>query len=47
MNLKDICNELNKKVNFERYSPVEKIVYTFTALILLGFMGVLVKSYIH
>jgi len=34
MNLKDVINELDNKVNLERFSPVEKLVYGFTALIL-------------
>lgn len=38
-NLKD---SINKKVDFSRFSPVEKIVYGMAGMILCGFLGALI-----
>jgi hypothetical protein len=42
MNLQDVCKELEKKVNMERFSPVERIVYGMISVILFAFLGAVV-----
>lgn len=36
MTLKDVIEELKTYVTIDRFSPVEKIVYGFTGIILTG-----------
>ena len=42
INWKELQEELNKYVTLDKFSPVEKLVYGFTAIILTGFIVALV-----
>jgi hypothetical protein len=41
-----LWEEFKGYVTLDRYSPVEKIVYTASGLILAGFMGIVVNFFI-
>lgn len=47
MNLKELAEKFEKYVTIERFSPVEKLVYGFTGIILSAFGVALVALIIR